>query len=613
MSRETSAYLNAGYRKERSWNNYKPDLLKSGLQKYIRRGLAAKAEFCAGELDLFKHAEGARGEGLRTNFLHRLMVIFLEDVGVGALGLWAALDGAMDALFAERKLAADKRSHAKEAGLIRSVVVALAAAQKSRSCSHVRAVAARDAMSRGLAAAKYPAIDALHATAGDVEAASFEEACLKFEAALVARCWTAVIWAQKIANSTEKVREYRKTKPVWRVFRILEKTLPATFPHALARKWYSELESMKECFLAWMVLIVAHVTNAPIVATELPALVVADDWSANKAGAVIEWDAFVEDRHTAAGRGKTLTEFALIGAHVENESPLVVVEHKAFYVEMKRLMDEKPKKKNPRKPKTVPAVPAVVAAGAAAKETEAYEFLVRAQVNTSASKSDVYFAREVATGALVVVKGPVKPEAVAQMLEMQKWKRTAGLPAVAARCVELIPDRWPEGVPLGLRNKVSRTAPATFLVCESLLDESALSNRLLHTTRVWPATEVMDWSKVANHITPAALAASDTAMCDYVAALCARWVFGVSDLADRNFLLLSGGSRVLSIDEEYRGKTVDFAKELKGKRCTLIRAWLSGGGYARLKTVLEVWEVPEAEKPRMAVLRDEAACMALFA
>ena len=74
-----SSKLSDKFRNEVSWNGFGSDVMKSGLQKYIRRGITEKALFCAGELDLFKEAL-ERGETIRTNFLHRLMVIYLEDV-----------------------------------------------------------------------------------------------------------------------------------------------------------------------------------------------------------------------------------------------------------------------------------------------------------------------------------------------------------------------------------------------------------------------------------------------------------------------------------------------------------------------------------------------------
>ena len=68
--------LSDTFRHEITWNGFPCDLMKSGLQKYIRRGMTEKALFCAGELDLFKEAT-ERGETIRTNFLHRLLIIYL--------------------------------------------------------------------------------------------------------------------------------------------------------------------------------------------------------------------------------------------------------------------------------------------------------------------------------------------------------------------------------------------------------------------------------------------------------------------------------------------------------------------------------------------------------
>jgi hypothetical protein len=50
------SHLSTTYRQEVSWNGYRADVLKSGIQKYIRRGVTEKALYCAGELDLFKEA-----------------------------------------------------------------------------------------------------------------------------------------------------------------------------------------------------------------------------------------------------------------------------------------------------------------------------------------------------------------------------------------------------------------------------------------------------------------------------------------------------------------------------------------------------------------------------
>jgi hypothetical protein len=49
-----SSKLSTKFRHQITWNGYNADIMKSGLQKYIRRGMIDKALYCAGELDLFK-------------------------------------------------------------------------------------------------------------------------------------------------------------------------------------------------------------------------------------------------------------------------------------------------------------------------------------------------------------------------------------------------------------------------------------------------------------------------------------------------------------------------------------------------------------------------------
>ena len=92
--------LSDKFRDEVTWNGYASDIMKSGLQKYIRRGVLDKALYCAGELDLFKEAPD-RGETIRTNFLHRLMIIYMEDVE--NMNIFNKIDKLINRLFNERE------------------------------------------------------------------------------------------------------------------------------------------------------------------------------------------------------------------------------------------------------------------------------------------------------------------------------------------------------------------------------------------------------------------------------------------------------------------------------------------------------------------------------
>lgn len=80
------------YLAEKTFDNLRVDVVKSGLQKYIRRSNLPKALYCAKQLDLFANVPEFKGEKIRTNMIHRLMIIFLEDIGIGGLHLWQEID-----------------------------------------------------------------------------------------------------------------------------------------------------------------------------------------------------------------------------------------------------------------------------------------------------------------------------------------------------------------------------------------------------------------------------------------------------------------------------------------------------------------------------------------
>jgi hypothetical protein len=93
------------YRSEKSFHGYDPKVLKSGIQKYARRGEVEKGLWCLIEMDLFSLLErnGAelnaylkkypnqvrqktqtRAESIRTNMANRLVVMMSEEVNISS-------------------------------------------------------------------------------------------------------------------------------------------------------------------------------------------------------------------------------------------------------------------------------------------------------------------------------------------------------------------------------------------------------------------------------------------------------------------------------------------------------------------------------------------------
>ena len=161
----------------------------------------------------------------------------------------------------------------------------------------------------------------------------------------------------------------------------------------------------------------------------------------------------------------------------------------------------------------------------------------------------------------------------------------------------LIPDRWPTtGIPLGYRNKVNRSLPVPFLLSESTIPETTIrqnittygSYKALTGTEKWPAeTEIVDWNQVPSHIRVADL--SDGEMVDYVLLLLARYIFGVSDLADR------------------------IKNELRQAKCSIIKTWLVSNYDAVINPRVDVWvNIPSNFIIRFETVRRRESCLALF-
>ena len=413
-------HLNAGYRQEKTWNGHRSDLVKSGLQKYIRRGMMDKALYCAGEMDLFKGED--RGEAVRTNFVHRLMVVFLEDVGVGGLGLWGDVDEMVFGLLGRRSKGIGDWA-AEEERLIKATVRGMCRAQKGRCCSHAKAMSSDDsvALMESLSYAgplvelgrRVRATEA--AAAGAAAGGRFEFWRRELRGALRRYGdWTAVHWARRMYGDgggagadtgAEGAAEGRAGSAARAdaIFGELARVLPAEMV-ALGRKWHRELKTLKEAYCTWMLLVVAVVVKVPLPVRRTalrPDDEVGDGWGPNKRGweDVFEGDDFIEDRHTAAGRGKSLSEFARVGAYVVNESPFVVGLHKRFYEDQKEHQDAQraapraqPARAQPSAaaaPHAQPAQPAqpvAVPELGVLRETELCSLLLRVQLNTSASK-----------------------------------------------------------------------------------------------------------------------------------------------------------------------------------------------------------------------------------
>ena len=599
-----SAHISTTYRKHITWNNYPADIMKSGLQKYIRRSILDKALYCAAELDLFKDAPNTKeAEGIRTNFLHRLMIIFMEDVE--NLALFDTIYTKMNQLFQERDKA--DRHKEKELYWVTEVVTLLVRSKKARICSHVRALFNPKYQPLH---ARYPSMNSLWVAQEN----TLEHNCSMFKKYLKEKNLLAVQYAFWIEASEEKLPQklFRSSQPVWFIFHQLMNPLQVAKTERVKKfvEWYKEhIGGMKEGFMCWLLPLLHELDIIPsgtADAVEIPSYV-----ARNREGHTIIVDDYVLDKHTSKGRGKGLVEFALVGALVEPQADFVNPLWKQFYEDGKRYEEgiEILGISEAVAPLTV--VPTIVRKTTVISdektETDAYDFLVRTQLTTMGTKMDVYFAKT-RQDQLVVVKGPYATRAEIDVLERNTaWKRQHGLPYNSFEVRHLLPNRWPEGVPLGARNKVDRTRPAYFLVFESYLQESDLRT-MMHSSTLWPQTEVVDWKQIPFHFTHKARALTQQEYTDYIHAVLFRYLLGISDFADRNFLMKDG--RVISIDEDVEGRDIDLYATLQKNKAAFLHEWLQT--HYELLGVSRWGIMNLYQQGKLIEIQNKASCLALF-
>jgi hypothetical protein len=95
---------------------------------------------------------------------------------------------------------------------------------------------------------------------------------------------------------------------------------------------------------------------------------------------------------------------------------------------------------------------------------------------------------------------------------------------------------------------------------------------------------------------------------DYIHAVLFRYLLGISDYADRNFVMKDG--RVISIDEDVENKPIDVYDTLKKNKATMLYQWLKDN-YDKLEVASWTVKHPEQQE-KLAIIQNQATCLRLF-
>jgi hypothetical protein len=569
--------LSTVYRKERSASGLALDVLNSGLQKAVRWGLANEAAWCVRQMADFFDAErgvyvgGKNGKGedydlvrakaCVTRFVHRLMVIFLEDCAEPCTWILVHRWLINDLLDRRRAETLTKDEFVRCATLATTLMCNV---RHGRLYSFLRRCG-EVASTTSVGAASVELISLLPAELRDCVPLTLETANKPSEFAAVpgvdvARWFREVAGREKFlvvcAASLQNV--------------LLDKFLPNTFGTLDQR--VERFCSRWQDHAAWAVTnydrVPSHFAHPGVLDkhtaagrakgamvagarfTLLGSTCVRDFWATTLHPTVVR--SYVtarleRDYREACSSGGDDTSGALIGSFdaLMQRATLLGLMHEVF--------------------SPCPDAPNFNS-DVLRRESSLFHLETRAQLNVSANGPDTYFAN--CFGFRVFVKGPYAFGAspFKSMIDAHQLKsRLAHLSSVCPYRFVLVADQFSPDNTLsttgtttvhGSRTKLQKT-PSVFVVTRSLIPDSVwpLPTKR-RESKVWPSTTVLDGDALIDNGVlmaprfPEDFHPNHAAMVNYVFACLWRFVARVNDNSTRNIIAFTDSPLVYSIDEQ---------------------------------------------------------------
>lgn len=547
-----TSQLSVKYRNVVTLNGYQFDVAKSALQKYIRRGMVDQAQYMACELDAFRWVPD--GKANFTNFVNRVRVIALEDVGIGAPHELVKIGVLLENwLTKDNNLLSENLTH---------LVQVLCKVPHSRYYSHVK-----------MYYLKNPPIDIQKPVAkhplGDDE--NIREIVDQLVWCIENKDDSAVYWILKILDKPKlNTKRQRSTDPGFLVFEILEKTVknkPEILVTSieLCRSWYKILK-VKERFLCCLHPVYVWIFSDRIVVNPIPSdsepLKPYENVLLNKKFDLSE---YVYDMHTKLGKkyGRDSTDFGVEGSLVMYDVN-VNQELADFYEQVK------------------------IADGVVKSETDVFSLKARAQLICTKTRPDTYFAGN-QLGQNVVVKGPY-PDREKALLTLKIQSVIGlfeGINIMDVSLKFLIPDMF-DDTPIGFRTSIKPNTGYYFVVARDLFNEDVYPTEV-KSSKMWPETTVVDYEQLfkknPDYGFGMASTMNDEALFSMLLQLSIRYVFQIGDFAYRNFIRI--GNRVWNLDTEGVGVggNIRFSKQEKDILVKFLK-----NNRKKYEKVLQTWK-----------------------
>jgi hypothetical protein len=566
--------ISVKYRNENSYNCYSVSDLKSGLQKYIRRGNFEKAMYCAWELYLFSLVEG--GQRIITNFIHRLMIIVLEDIcDINLLNkVWELIEKILKSL---KCLKISERNICFENNL-KDIVKIMCDSVKSRENSYYRCIYITCPAN---ILSEYPEVsdkienyiksENEYKMILNDEDNEVNMLCYNFLKLFREKESLCILYGHRICELQTNKKYYNKKRGKFLLMYLIEKELTHNEFYLntgkILYKMLNELDGLKEDFLCWQSLILYLLKNQ--LKSEVNVNKINNENTQieyNLNNNKIVFDEYVFDMHTLKGKKqkKSHVYFSDVSSFVENEDPNINKIYKEIYKKAKYFQEsgkyfvsenKVEEKYENNKLKLVDFNELVIP-----DHEKDLNIITRAQLVTSYSKTDTYFIK--INYKNYFVKGPFKditgPEITIKLTEI---KKELGLNYVNSKIVYMFPDGLESG--LSIRNKLDKNKKYPFVVSECLFQDNELPMKEKES-KMWKKTMVLDFEKLKS--------------CRYVnfnnedefkqmlKVLIFRAILGIPDICQRNFAY--SNNNVYSLDEEqinYYPFTIKFTNDMNNK------------------------------------------------
>jgi hypothetical protein len=554
------------FRQARTPLGYRFDDMKSALQKYIRRGETDKAIFVANELYAFRLLQG--GKPFYTNFINRLKVIALEDIGIAYPDVVCVIDSWLD------MISENEPDQLINWNYLHEIISTLSNNLHYRFYSHLgakmRTMTDDDIIPYKVGEDKRYDLQ-IKNYINTREHRDFDLWIIQ-----IFMCWKhkdvrIYYWIKKFFDTRLKlnVKAYKSNKPRFLAMLIIEELCMSTENFCIESifktcfKWLKGM-NVFEVFLCAMHPVLSAITSGENV--YIQGKLTDGDFAMKRTKSLIkrnltykriDLEDYVIDKHTRAGRmfGKSTADFAVEGS-------LVAYEHGALKARFDNEMHTNYiKARVAEKPRT---------------ESNVFTLKSRAQLICGNARTDVYYALLKSNNSNIVVKGPYGSfetvNKIYQLCKIMNWFSEINVPNINVKLLSL--DMFDDN-PIGIRKKLIENDidMGYFLIFEDIFQMKEYPT-IEKNSKLWPKTNVVDYDSVfaGKNIgfgTPSLM--TDKAKVSLIHQLCFRYVFEMGDFASRNFCYKDDLAYNLDIEGIFVGNKINWKNEERTLLLTIFK------------------------------------------